>query len=88
MKPVRTFASDNCASVHPRIMEALLAANSGHAESYGGDRFTQSAIAKFHQHFGRDIDVYFVFNGTAANVLSLKAITESFNAVLCTDCSI
>jgi threonine aldolase len=87
MKPLRTFASDNCASVHPRVMEALLAANSGHAESYGKDRLTRSAIAKFQEHFGRDVDVYFVFNGTAANVLSLKAITDSFNAVLCSECS-
>ena len=87
MKPFRTFASDNCAAVHPRIMAALLAANSGHAESYGKDRFTHSAIGKFQEHFGRDVDVYFVFNGTAANVLSLKAITESFHAVLCSEWS-
>jgi threonine aldolase len=83
----KTFASDNCAGVHPKIMEALAAANRGHAQAYGADAFTQAAVAKFQKQFGRDIDVYFVFNGTGANVLGLKALTDTFNAVLCSELS-
>jgi threonine aldolase len=81
----RTFASDNYAGVHPEIMEALLKANQGHAASYGADPYTQSAIAQFKKYFGNDIDVYFAYNGTGANVLGLSALTQSFNAVICSD---
>lgn len=84
MKPARSFASDNNAGVHPAILRAIEAANQGHVVGYGDDPYTASAIAKFHEHFG-DIEVFFVFNGTAANVLSLKALTRSHHAVICTE---
>lgn len=83
----RTFASDNNAGVHPAIMQALIDANAGHAVGYGDDPYTAKAFATFKRHLGDDIDVYFVFNGTAANVLGLKAMTESYNAIICTDTS-
>jgi len=83
MKPARSFASDNNAGVHPEVMAAIAEANVGHTVGYGDDPFTASAIGKFKQHFGADIEVFFVFNGTAANCLSLKALTESYHAVIC-----
>ena len=81
----KTFASDNSAGVHPEILRAIQAANVGHAVAYGEDPWTEAAIRKFQEHFGETIDVYFVFNGTAANVLALKAITRPYHAILCTD---
>jgi len=84
-KPRRSFASDNNAGVHPEIMAALAAANEGHVVAYGDDLFTRRAVQKFREHFGRDTDVYFVFGGTGANVLGLKAVTEPYHAVICAD---
>lgn len=81
----RTFASDNYAGVLPEIMEALQAANTGHASSYGADEYTAQAIEKFKSLFGNDIEVYFAYNGTGANVLGLSAITQSFNSILCSE---
>ena len=83
MKPARSFASDNNAGVHPEILRALSEANSGHAVGYGDDPYTASVVRKFKQHFGADIEVFFVFNGTAANCLGLKALTNSYHAVIC-----
>ena len=86
MKPIRSFASDNNAGVHPEVLQAMAAANTGHTVGYGDDVYTERARAKFREHFG-DVDVFFVFNGTAANVLSLQALTRSFQAVLCAEAS-
>jgi threonine aldolase len=85
MKPSRSFASDNNASIHPHVLKAVGQANVGHAVGYGDDPYTQAMIRKFKQLFGADTEVFPVFNGTAANCLSLKALTESYNAVICTD---
>ena len=79
----KTFASDNYAGVHPEIMEALIKANSGHEGSYGADTFTHEAILKFKQLFGDETEIHFAYNGTAANVLGLSAITSSFNSIIC-----
>jgi threonine aldolase len=84
MKPTRSFASDNNAGVHPEILQALASANHGHAVGYGDDAWTARASALFKQHFG-DVDVFFVFNGTAANVLSLTSLTRPYHAVFCTE---
>ena len=83
--PKRSFASDNNAGVHPKIMEALLAANSGHVIAYGDDPYTEQAIARFREEFGEDTEVYFVFGGTGANVLGLKAVTQTFHAIICAE---
>ena len=85
MQPARSFASDNNAGIHPEILKALVSVNQGHVVGYGDDPYTQSAIIKFHEHFGPDIEVFFVFNGTAANVLGLKALTQSYHAVICAE---
>lgn len=79
----RGFASDNNSGIHPIILDALAKVNDGHVVGYGGDQYTKKAITKFKEHFGNDIDVYFVFNGTGANVLSIAALIHSFNAVIC-----
>ena len=81
----RSFASDNNAGVHPEIIEALKAANEGHVVAYGDDPFTARAVKVFQKHFGKDIAVFFVFGGTGANVLGLKAITNSYEAVVCAE---
>src|SRR4051794_3877959 len=87
MKPSRSFASDNNAVVHPEVLEAISRANEGHVVGYGDDRYTESAVRKFREHFGEDVEVFFVFNGTAANVLSLNALTRPHHAVLCSEMS-
>lgn len=84
MHDKRGFASDNNAGVHPRIMKALADANYGHCIAYGDDPYTAAAKEQFRKLFG-ECEVYFVFNGTGANVLSLQAMTQPFNAVICAD---
>lgn len=81
----RGFGSDNHAGVHPQILESFAMANSGHAPSYGTDEWTDSANKEFRKHFGSDAQVYFVFNGTAANVTSMRAMTRPHQAVFCSD---
>jgi threonine aldolase len=79
------FGSDNHAGVHADIMAAIAAANRGPAVAYGADSHTDRASEKFKEHFGKNIDVYFVFNGTGANVIALKTLTQPFNAVICSE---
>jgi threonine aldolase len=81
--PARSFASDNNAGVHPEVLEAIARANHGHVVAYGADPYTRSAIKKFVEHLGEDIAVFFTFNGTGANVLSLQSLTRSFHSILC-----
>lgn len=81
----KSFASDNYAGIHPEILQAITAANVGHVGAYGNDPYTQHAVNKFKEHFGENIEVFFVFNGTAANCLSLKSATQSYNAIICAE---
>jgi len=83
--PSRSFASDNNAGVHPEVLEAIAQVNHGHVVGYGADPYTASAKAKFEEHFGGGIEVFFTFNGTGANVLGLQALTRPYHAVLCSD---
>lgn len=84
---MKSFASDNYAGVLPEVMAALAAVNQEHASSYGNDTFTESVVEHVRTVFGGSPLVRFVFNGTGANVLSIAACTQSFNAVLCADSS-
>src|SRR4051812_34464305 len=84
-QPRRHFASDNWAGVHPEVLSAITSANSGHVPSYGHDTYTASALEKLREHFGEDAQIFFVFSGTAANVLSLQTIALPFNAVICAE---
>ncbi|MBT4501424.1 MAG: low specificity L-threonine aldolase [Gemmatimonadetes bacterium] len=81
----RGFGSDNHAGVHPEVMAAMAAVNVGHVHSYGDDPYSAAAIEKFREHFGSQVEVFFAFNGTAANVLSVASINRSFNAVICAE---
>lgn len=81
----RGFASDNNSGVHPIIMEALMNVNHGHVVAYGNDHYSKAAIERFKNIFGNDIAVYFLFNGTGANVLSLKSVTETWHSILCSE---
>jgi threonine aldolase len=83
MKPLRSFASDNNAGIHPDILNAIAQVNVGHTVGYGADPHTKAMEAKFREHFGADIEVFVVFNGTGANCLSLQALTKSYQAVIC-----
>jgi threonine aldolase len=80
----RGFASDNHAGAHPAVIEAIAAANVGHAGSYGADPWTARAEAALGEHFGADARAFCVFNGTGANVASIDALTRPFEAVICT----
>lgn len=82
---IRSFASDNNAGVHPLIMKALAQANHDHCIGYGDDEFTYGAQEKFKQLLEENTDVYFVFNGTGANVLAIKALCQSYQSVICSN---
>lgn len=82
-KPKRGFASDNNAGVHPRVMDALRAANEGHAVAYGDDVYTEAAVRLFRERFGEGAEVFFVFGGTGANVAALAAVARPYHAVVC-----
>jgi threonine aldolase len=79
----RTFASDNNAGVHPAVMDAIVAANAGHVHAYGDDPYTAEAVGHLRRHLGEQAAVYFVFNGTGANVSGLSAVMRSFEACIC-----
>ncbi|HPF51879.1 MAG TPA: low specificity L-threonine aldolase [Draconibacterium sp.] len=79
------FASDNNSGVHPAIFKAMEDANKGHVVGYGDDPFTQKAIQLFKEQFGVETEVFFVFNGTGANVLSLSSVTRSFHSIICAE---
>ncbi len=84
---MKGFASDNYAGVLPEVMQAIAAANEEHMTSYGADPISERTRKLFCEVFEADVDVYFVFNGTGANVLSLSSATQSFNSVICADTS-
>lgn len=77
------FASDNAYGVSPEVLDALAEANDGPQPSYGADAYTQRAEQIFRDLFERDVSVFLLSTGTAANVLALDAITPSYRAVLC-----
>jgi len=83
MKRPRHFASDNYSGICPEAWSAMAEANSGHAGSYGDDPWTQRATDKIREIFETDCEVFFVFNGTSANSLSLASLCQSYHSILC-----
>jgi threonine aldolase len=83
MTASRHFASDNQAGVHPDVMEAMLRINAGHVSSYGHDALTERVEQIFRDRFGPRTRAFLVFNGTAANVLGIQAVTQRHHAVIC-----
>ncbi len=78
------FASDNNAGICPEALAAMLEADaSGHEPSYGDDRWTKQVCDRLRELFQTDCEVFFVFNGTAANALALAALCQSYQAVIC-----
>ena len=77
------FGSDNQAPAHPRVLEAMLAANEGRCGSYGDDPWTQRALDLLYEIFEtRDLDAYFVGTGGAANGLALSALCPPWAAIM------
>jgi threonine aldolase len=81
------FASDNCSGVCPEALQALLTANPGFVESYGDDRWTSGVCDAIRELFETDCEVFFVFNGTAANSLALATLCQSYNSIICAETS-
>lgn len=81
------FASDNTAGLCPEALSAMVAANEGCVPSYGTDVHTAEARRLVEEVFGRECDVFFVFNGTAANAVVLGSLCRSHHAVLCHELS-
>jgi threonine aldolase len=82
---LQQFASDNYAGICPEAWSASESANQGHATSYGDDPWTARASDAFRDLFECECDVYFVFNGTAANSLALASLCQSYHGVICCD---
>lgn len=81
--PNRHFASDNYSGVCPEAWAAMAEANAGHEISYGDDTWTQRASDLLRDVFETKCEVFFVFNGTAANSLSIASLCQSYHSVLC-----
>ncbi|MFZ5509743.1 MAG: threonine aldolase family protein [Pseudomonadota bacterium] len=77
------FASDNWAGICPPALEALINANAAHEPAYGDDIWTQQVADRLRELFETDCDVYFVFNGSAANGLALASLCQSYHSVIC-----
>lgn len=85
--PPQQFASDNYAGICPEAWAAMAAANAGHDVAYGDDAWTAAAADAFRALFETDCEVFFVFNGTAANSLALAALCQSYQSVICAETS-
>ena len=77
------FASDNYAGICPEAWEAMAAVNQGFANAYGNDPWTEKACNLLREFFETDCEVFFVFNGTAANSLSLASLCQSYHSIIC-----
>lgn len=77
------FASDNYSGICPEALEYMIKANQGSAPAYGNDEWTQKAADYFREVFETDCEIFFTFNGTAANSLSLAALCQSYHSVIC-----
>jgi threonine aldolase len=84
-KAPQQFASDNYAGICPEAWQAMEGANRGHATAYGDDAWTAKAADAFRALFETECEVYFVFNGTAANSLALASLCQSYHSVICGD---
>lgn len=78
----RGFASDNYSGVHPQVIDAIAAANVGHASAYGSDPFSSRFEEVMREHFGDHALSYPVFNGTGANVTTLQSLVPRWGAVI------
>ena len=79
------FASDNYSGICPEAWAAMETANRGSATSYGDDPWTARAANAFRELFETNLELFFVFNGTAANSLALASLCQSYHGVICVD---
>lgn len=85
--PSASFASDNVAGAHPRVIDAVAEANAGHALAYGKDPWTTRATSMMSELFDADVETLFVYGGTGANVLALMSMLSPAESVVCTEWS-
>ncbi|MCL1973928.1 MAG: low specificity L-threonine aldolase [Bacteroidetes bacterium] len=81
----RSFGSDNHSGIHPQILESIQRLNADYVPAYGADPYTEEVECLFKEEFGPEAKVFFAFNGTGANVLCLKALTQPFHSIICAD---
>ncbi|WP_320034203.1 low specificity L-threonine aldolase [Halarcobacter sp.] len=79
------FASDNYSQICPEVLEKIIESNNDYAPAYGNDYYTKYAADKLRELFEIDCEVFFVFNGTAANSLSLASLCNSYHSIICSD---
>ncbi len=79
------FGSDNHSGVHPDVLRALRNVNDGYVVAYGHDEYTAQAMKQLKEIFGKESAVFFVYNGTAANILGLRSVTDSFHSIFCAE---
>lgn len=82
---IRGFGSDNFSGVLPEVFQALKEAAYGHQHSYGEDVYSEKMTADFRRVFGEGVEVFPVYNGTGANILSLAAFLRSHHAIICAE---
>jgi threonine aldolase len=83
IKKKYNFASDNTASIAPEAWAALETANTGYEPGYGEDSWTAKASDLIRDLFETDCEVFFTFNGTAANSLALASLCQSYHSIIC-----
>jgi threonine aldolase len=82
---IQQFASDNYSGICPEAWAAMAQANQGHDRAYGDDQWTARAADHFRRLFETDCEVFFAFNGTAANSLALSSLCQSYHSVICSE---
>jgi threonine aldolase len=83
LAPQTTFASDNAAGAHPDVLQAMLAANRGHAMAYGNDAWSMETQTRFKRLFGEASEAFLVMSGTGANVMALASLLQPGECVVC-----
>ncbi len=81
----QSFLSDNASPAHPLVLQALVDASRDHVTSYGDDRETAVAVQAIQEALNCQCGVYFVYNGTGANVSALRSLLRPWQAVICTE---
>ena len=77
-----TFASDNTAGASPEIIAALAEVNGGRLPSYGGDGVTAALTKRFCDLFEREVAIFPVVTGTAANAIGLSCAVPPWGAII------
>ena len=80
---IKSFASDNWSGVHPKILDALVKANTGHQAAYGADEYTRLLTQKMNALFKKEVEMFLVYNGTGANVSALASGLFPYEATIC-----